>query len=78
MMLDPMLGFPVNEGESKNLKKAQELVQHFSKQYRHYVPKQNLNIDGSLINYVEEESKEEKLWFVKFWNKRLQISYVVN
>ena len=41
-----MLDFPANDGDSKKLKKVQELVQHFSKQCRHYLPKQNR---GALI-----------------------------
>ena len=33
-----MLDFQENEGDSRKLKKVQELVQHF----RHYVSKQNI------------------------------------
>ena len=36
-----MLDFPENEGDRK-LKKVEELVQYFSEQCRHYVPKQNI------------------------------------
>ena len=42
MMLHFMLDFPENEGDSRKLKKVEELVQHFSGQCRHYVPKQNI------------------------------------
>ena len=34
--------FPESEGDSRKLKKVQELVQHFCEQCRHYVPKQNI------------------------------------
>ena len=34
--------FPVNEGDSRKLKKAEELLQHFSEQCSHYVLKQIL------------------------------------
>ena len=39
-----MLDFPENEGDSRKLKKVQELVQHFCGEQcsRHYVPKQNI------------------------------------
>ena len=37
-----MLDFQENEGDSRKLKKVEELVQHFSEQCRHYVPKQNI------------------------------------
>ena len=37
-----MLDFPENEGDSRELQKAEELVPHFSEQSRHYVPKQNI------------------------------------
>ena len=36
-----MLYFPGNEGDSRELKEVEELVQHFGEQCRHYyVPKQ--------------------------------------
>ena len=41
-MLHSMLGFPENEEDSKKLKKVEKLVQHFSEQCSHYVPKQNI------------------------------------
>ena len=38
-----MLHFPENEGDSKKMKKVQELVQYFrGEQCRHYLPKQNI------------------------------------
>ena len=41
MMLHLMLYFPENEGDSRELKEVEELVQHFEEQCRHYyVPKQ--------------------------------------
>ena len=41
MMLHLMLYFPENEGDSRELKEVEELVQHFGEQCRHYyVPKQ--------------------------------------
>ena len=41
---------PENKGDSRKLKKVQELVQHFCEQCRHYVPKQDLtkNVDKLL------------------------------
>ena len=39
----------------------QEIAQeHYTKQCRHYVPKQNIDFDGSLINHEEEKKEEEK------------------
>ena len=46
-----MLDFPQIEGDSRKLKKVQELVQHFCKQCKHYVTKENItyrSIDESL------------------------------
>ena len=40
-MLHFMLDFQENEGDSRALKKVQELVQHFREQCKHYVLKQN-------------------------------------
>ena len=37
-----MLNFLENEGDSRKLKKVQELVQHFREQCKHYVPKQDI------------------------------------
>ena len=37
-----MLNFPENDGDSRKLKKPEELVQHFSKQFRHYIPAHNI------------------------------------
>ena len=37
-----MLDFPEKEGDSRKLKKVEELVQHFSEQYKHYLSKQNI------------------------------------
>ena len=37
-----MLNFPENKGDSRKLKKVEKLVQYFSDQCRHYVPKQNI------------------------------------
>ena len=42
MMLHFRLDFPGNEGDSRKLKKVQELVKHLSEQCKHYVPKQNI------------------------------------
>ena len=41
LMLHFMLDFQENEGDSRALKKVQELVQHFREQCKHYVLKQN-------------------------------------
>ena len=47
-----MLHFPEKEGDTGRLKKVQNLVQHFSEQFRnYYVPKKNVSIDKSLICY---------------------------
>ena len=46
-----MIDFLESEGDSRDLKKVQELVQHFCEQYKRYVPKQNItykSIDESL------------------------------
>ena len=59
-MLHSMLDFPENEKNSRKLKKVQALVQHFSN-LNIYVPKQNISIDKSFINYEEEKREEEKL-----------------
>ena len=42
LMLHFVLDFPENEGDSRKLKKVQELFQHFSEQCSHYVSKQNI------------------------------------
>ena len=59
-----MINFPENEGDSRKLKKVQELVQHFQEQCRHYVSKQNItySIDQStrLINYEAKKRREKK------------------
>ena len=59
-MLHSMLDFPENEGDSRKLKKVQALVQHFSN-LDMCVPKQNISIDKSFINYKEGKREEEKL-----------------
>ena len=64
-MFCSMLDFPENEGDSRKLKKVQELIQHFCEQGRHYAPKQNItykSIDESLrsINYASKEEKREE------------------
>ena len=41
LMLHFMLDFQENEGDSRALKKVQELVQHFREQCKHYVLTQN-------------------------------------
>ena len=41
-MLHSMLDIPENEGDSRKLKKVQELVQHFREQCRRYVQKGNI------------------------------------
>ena len=62
-MLHSMLNIPENEGDSRKLKKVQELVQHFQEQCRNYVPKQNItySIDESTrtINYEAKKRKEK-------------------
>ena len=59
-----MLDFPENEGDSRELKKVQELVPHFQEQCRHYAPKQNItySTDESTrsINYEAEKRREKK------------------
>ena len=40
-MLHSVFDFPENEGDSKKLKKGQELVKHFRDQCKRYVPKKN-------------------------------------
>ena len=53
-MLCTMLDFPENKGDSRKLKKVQELVQHFYEQCRHYILKQNItykSIDKSLRSF---------------------------
>ena len=50
-MLCSMIDFLEREGDSRDLKKVQELVQHFCEQCKRYVPKQNItykSIDESL------------------------------
>ena len=38
-----MLDFPENEGDSRKLKKIEEVAQHFSEQCRHYyLPKEDV------------------------------------
>ena len=63
-MLHSMLDFPENEGDSRKLKKVQELLQHFQEQCRHYVPKQNItySIDESKrsINYEANKRRVKK------------------
>ena len=70
-----MLGIPKNEGESRILKKVQELVQHLSEQHRHYVPRQNISIEENLMNYKEEKRKEETVACTNL-KKFLQTFYV--
>ena len=60
VMLHSLLDIPENEGDSTKLKKLLALVQHFSN-LDIYVPKTNIRIDKSLINYEEEKREEEKL-----------------
>ena len=57
-MLQSMFDFPENAGDSRKLEKAQE---HYTEQCRHYIPKQNIDFDESLINYEEVKKEEEKL-----------------
>ena len=75
-----MLDFPENEGDSRKLKKVEELVQHFSDQCRHYVPKQNIAYKHwwkCEIDY-EEVRKKEKLKTVVCTNlKQLSIKFGV-
>ena len=51
-MLDLMFHFHEKEGDTVKLKKMQNLVQHFSEQFRnYYVARKNVSIDESLIGY---------------------------
>ena len=51
-MLHLMLHFPEKEGDTGELKKVQNLVPHFSEQFRnYYVPSKNVGIDEGLIGY---------------------------
>ena len=51
-MIPMMFSFPEREGDTGKLKKVQDLVQHFSEQFRdYYVPKTNVSKDESLIGY---------------------------
>ena len=63
-MLHSMLDFPENERDSRKLKKVQELVQHFRKQCRHYVPEQNITLSTDemlrAINYEANKTKGKK------------------
>ena len=59
-MLSSMINSPENERGSTKLKKVQELAQLFCERFRR-VPKQNISIDESLINYEEEKKEKEKL-----------------
>ena len=73
-MLHSMLNFPENLGDKRKLEKVQEVVQHFSEQCRHYVPKRKISIDESLTSYgehIEEENELCSLYFVQILNKRL-------
>ena len=47
-----MLDFLENEKDSRRLKKVQAVVQNFSN-LEIYVPKQNISIDKSFMNYEE-------------------------
>ena len=42
LRIHSMLIFPENEGDSRKIKKAEKIIQHFSEQCRHYVLKQNI------------------------------------
>ena len=55
-MLQSKLDFPEKEGDSRKLKKVEELVQHFSGQCRNYVPKQNITYK----HWWKLEKREEK------------------
>ena len=58
-----MLNFPGNEADSRKLKKVEELVQHFSEQCRHYVPKENITFKHWWkcdINYEEDREKRKR------------------
>ena len=57
-----MLNFPENEGDSRELKKVQELVPHFQEQCRHYAPKQNItySIDEIRDWLIMKRRREER------------------
>ena len=51
-MLRLMSHFLEKKGDTVKVKKVQNLVQHFSEQFKnYYVPKKNVSIDESLICY---------------------------
>ena len=50
-ILCSMLDFPENEEDSRNLKNVQELIQHFSKKFRHYVINQNVTFKSEEQNF---------------------------
>ena len=66
------LDFPENEGDSRKLNKVHKLVQRFSEQCKHYVPKQNITLRS--INYEAKKRKGKKKTVVciQIWNKPLQ------
>ena len=50
----PLLDFPESEGDSRKLKKGQELAQHFCEQCRHYVRKQNITYKQALMKVCDQ------------------------
>ena len=49
-MFHSVLDFPENQGDSRKLKKLQELVLHFrGEQCRHYVPKRKYNLQAMKV-----------------------------
>ena len=66
------LDFPENEGDSRKLNKVHKLVQRFSEQCKHYVPKQNITLRS--INYEAKKRKGKKktVLCIQIWNKPLQ------
>ena len=59
-MLHSMTDFSGNKGDITKLKKVVKLVQHYSRQDRYYVPKQNITIYESIITIDESLRKIRK------------------
>ena len=52
-MLHSVIYFP-EKGDTGKVKKVENLVQHFSEQFRNYdVPKKNIGIDEGFIGYEQ-------------------------
>ena len=52
LILNSMLDFPANEGDSRKL---ENIFKHFSEQCRDHLPKRNVNINHNLINYEKKK-----------------------